>query len=256
LSDFDLAPEQQPFWNTFKKLIQQHEPAVVFDDFLSAMMNYMTPSTQSGFSVDRFNRYSRKERLMIGELINHVIHTYHQQVKHDKDWYDFFGTFYLFLASKHKTKALGQYFTPEAVVDLMVRMNAGDQDMTGKGIRVNDPTCGSGRFLIAYHAKYPGNYVFGEDIDLMCCKMTCLNMMLHGCEGEVVHHNSLKPEEYNHGWIINRVLRVAHMPSIESIDKEQSFIWRHWQERKSKPIPLEIKPENRSSGTGNQLSIF
>lgn len=32
--------------------------------------------------------------------------------------------------------------------------------------RINDPTCGSGRFLLAYHVRNLGNYLVAEDISV------------------------------------------------------------------------------------------
>lgn len=49
---------------------------------------------------------------------------------------------------------------------------------------MGDPTCGSGRLLLAYHARNPGNYLIGEDINRTCCLMTVCNMLIHGCVGK------------------------------------------------------------------------
>ena len=61
---------------------------------------------------------------------------------------------------------------------------------------MNDPTCGSGRLLLAYHVRNLGNYLVAEDISRTCCLMTVCNMLIHGCVGEVIQHDSLLPEDF------------------------------------------------------------
>ena len=53
--------------------------------------------------------------------------------------------------------------------DLMVLCTQTEEKKTGQ--RMGDPTCGSGRLLLAYHARNPGNYLIGEDINRTCCLM-------------------------------------------------------------------------------------
>ncbi|WP_438710353.1 hypothetical protein ACSTS3_15170 [Aquimarina muelleri] len=56
--------------------------------------------------------------------------------------------------------------------------------------------------------------------------MTCINMMLHGCEGEVVQYNALNPDDYQCGWKINHNIYIYGLPSIIPIEKEQSTIYQ------------------------------
>ncbi len=52
--------------------------------------------------------------------------------------------------------------------------------------------------------------------------MTSVNMMTHGCVGEVVWHNSLDPSTYYGGWVINPTLNITGIPGIEIMSKEES----------------------------------
>ena len=105
-------------------------------------------------------------------------------------WFDAFGELHMAYCSKPGQQANGQFFTPSHICELMVMCAAGKKET---GQRMGDPTCGSGRLLLAYHAHNPGNYLVGEDISRTCCMMTVCNMLIHGCIGEVICHDSLQP---------------------------------------------------------------
>ncbi len=230
----DVPHDFRSFYELFRRLEYKHDYSIVFDDMLSAMMNYFTPPNIENFDVSIFNKYTKDERLLIGQMIPELIRLFDRKINHDEcKWFDLFGDFYEALASRSKKSGLGQFFTPEPVVDMMTLMQAGkDENPTGKGITVSDPTCGSGRFLIAFQGHFPGNYLYAEDIDPICCKMTCINMMLHGCEGQVVQHDALNPDDYQRGWKINHNIRIYGLPSIIPIEKEQSVVYQMWQQQK------------------------
>ena len=86
---------------------------------------------------------------------------------------------------------------------------------------MGDPTCGSGRLLLAYHAHNPGNYLVGEDISRTCCMMTVCNMLVHGCVGEVICHDSLQPKAFTDGWKVNQALPLTGVPSIRCMKEEE-----------------------------------
>jgi len=73
---------------------------------------------------------------------------------------------------------------------------------------------------------------------------------MHGCEGEVVQHNALNPEDYVNGWAINSMIRQTGLPSIVPIEKEQSRIYRMWQSKKSETESNEVRT------IGKQMDIF
>lgn len=91
--------------------------------------------------------------------------------------------------------------------------------MTGQ--RMGDPTCGSGRLLLAYHARNPENYLIGEDINRTCCLMTVCNMLIHGCVGEVICHDSLNPGNFVDGWKVNPMLTWTGIPTIKRMNMKE-----------------------------------
>lgn len=232
----DVPHDFRPFYELFRKLEYKHDYITVFDDFLSAMMNYFTPPDVDNYPINLFDKYTKEERLIIDSMISEILKLFHQKINaEERKWFDVFGAFYEALASRSKKSRLGQFFTPEPIVDLMTLIQTSKgEDLTGKGITVSDPTCGSGRFLIAFQGHFPGNYTYAEDIDPICCKMASINMMLHGCEGEVIQHNALNPDDYQRGWKINHHIRLYGLPSILPMQKEQSTIYQMWQQQKVK----------------------
>ena len=136
-----------------------------------------------------------------------------------KEWYDGLGIIYETIASRWKSSAMGQFFTPPSIVDLMVMINPSGQEI-GTGKTVSDPTCGSGRLLISHHAHAPGNYQYGQDLDPICAKMTAINMMIHGCRGEVACMNTLTMEWY-FGFYINPYLHKFGSPQIVKVREYQ-----------------------------------
>lgn len=258
----DIPHDFRAFYTHFKSLEYKYDYITIFDDFLSAMMNYFTPPHSKGIDVSIFNKYTEQERINIGAMIPEIINLFHQKIEvEDLEWFDVFGAFYEALSSRSKKSRLGQFFTPEPLVEFMTSIQGEKEELIGKGMTVNDPACGSGRFLIAFHAKFPGNYTYAEDIDPISCKMACINMMLHGCEGEVIQHNALDPDDYANGWSINSMIRQTGLPSIVSIEKEQSRVYQMWQQKKE-----QIQQEKTTSAqkaeaeeiriVGKQMDIF
>lgn len=119
-------------------------------------------------------------------------------------WLDFFGGVYEEMyQSRGKASTLGQFFTPPHLCDLMAQIS---HPVDG---RVSDCACGSGRTLLAgaSAAGFPrSNYYIGEDMDLVSVKMCALNLMIHGCRGKVVQHDTLRnPILYDYGFRINDI---------------------------------------------------
>lgn len=116
---------------------------------------------------------------------------------------DLFGQLYeqMFLL-KSKASSNGQFFTPDSLCRLMAEItDAGveEDESDGGMVRVNDPTCGSARTLLAHFMRkthdnhaLAGRYFYeAADIDLPTCKMAACNMMIHGMQGKVVCQDQL-----------------------------------------------------------------
>lgn len=130
------------------------------------------------------------------------------------NWYDPLGRIYECITSKYKSSAMGQYFTPEPVVDMMVQITG---DVKNKEVlRILDPACGSGRMGIASSAYSMANqipcWITMNDLDRICAKMTSINMCMHGFVGEALCMNGLDitGESYRFGFRVEPAL--ARLP--------------------------------------------
>lgn len=104
---------------------------------------------------------------------------------------DLFGDAYEFLMSMYAAnagKSSGEYFTPQEVSELLVRLTLIDFNNPGKGNKKNirtvyDPCCGSGSLLLKYAKILKENkdqIVFsGQEINLTTYNLARINMFLH-----------------------------------------------------------------------------
>ena len=150
------------------------------------------------------------------------------------------------LVSKSAQQSQGQFFTPVHICDLMVLCTQTEEKKTGQ--RMGDPTCGSGRLLLAYHVRHLGNYLVAEDVNRTCCLMTVCNMLVHGCIGEVIHHDSLFPENFMDGWMVNHTLTQTGIPSIRRMSEEEYRTSRNMSVdllRKRKEKLCQMQPDKK-----------
>ena len=121
-------------------------------------------------------------------------------------WLDYFGELYESeYQSKGKASSTGQFFTPDALCDLMSAITIDKDSESGK---ISDCACGSGRTLLAHFAKVNDKkgYYIAEDIDVVSVKMCALNMMIHGMRGRVIQHDTLRdPNTFDFGFEVNEV---------------------------------------------------
>ena len=135
--------------------------------------------------------------------------------------YDFFGSIYeKMFQSGGKAQNLGQFFTPQSISNLCAEMICSDV----KGASANEPTCGSGRNLLALFAKDKDwrNYYVAEDLDGVSVKMCAVNMLIHGMRGCCICHNTLLGD-FIFGYEINEVRYPfpCECYSIRSITKDE-----------------------------------
>jgi hypothetical protein len=97
--------------------------------------------------------------------------------------------------------AAGQHFTPANAATTLAKLQAATTALTtatpDDPFRIADPTCGSGRLLLAMNRYLtrmaPETPVLfaGQDIDPRCAQMTAINFALAGLPGYVTHGDSL-----------------------------------------------------------------
>jgi len=242
----------------------------VFDDWLIFIIYNFNPQP---VAIPDW-KYKPEHNKVFAEMMHEWFKTMNREVT-ENSWFDAFGCLYeAVIAGSGRRSNSGQFFTPEHICDLMTKLTYSD-DLKGKGVNVNDPTCGSGRTLLSFQMHAPGNYLVGEDMDRTCVLMTACNFMMHGVVGEVVWHDSLKPDSWFGGWKTNAHLnnpfhKLNGVPTIEPMEKEDSFVWKFWEQKRLEvaeaKLPKSEKKEMKkivdqviileSTKHVNQLALF
>lgn len=181
-------------------------------------------------------RYTKEQNMEFHKMMCDYLRVMQEQLNHH-EWYDAWGD--LFMELTPKGGARGQFFTPSDICNLMAESQVDtshEPDKVcgafGKRVLVGDPAAGSSRNLLAVHARFVRDnkkipYLVAEDIDLMCCKMSAVNMMVHGCFGEVICHNTLTdPKKVLVGYLVNEGLYPMKpgMPTIRIKHEPEWFV--------------------------------
>ena len=219
--------------------------ANVFVDFLDYTIAFLDPS---GTPIPGWrDKYYRDDDDSFYAMMSAYFNLMRDELA-TTAWYDAFGDLF---QSIHVKGNNAQFFTPPCLCDLMAETSLetyhGEEPTKittfGKRIIIGDPTCGSGRNLLAAKAIFDRKqwrepYLVGEDIDLTCCKMTAVNMAIHGCFGEVVCHDALcEPDSVRFGYVVNETMWPfpSNIPSIRpSSDAGRFMVANFWRERKLK----------------------
>ena len=87
----------------------------------------------------------------------------------------------------------GQYFTPWTVASIIARMNLAGMKPRDRVLTVAEPSCGSGRLVLALAAASPPNpfWVDATDIDPVCQQMAYIQLSHAGIPAIVRCGNSL-----------------------------------------------------------------
>lgn len=229
-----IHPELKQVVEIFDRLAYRWQYSEVFDDLLDYMVrqHLLLPTESSMEAEKRFERkYDDKERAMFTEIFDLMIGLTKTRVNlwAEKDkrtstgWYDPLGSFYEEVSSDGKKSSMGQFFTPPPVVDMMTMMTlpaqAGDKISAGEPITMAEPACGSGRFVLAANAMHPATFSCANDLDMMCAKMTAINMCWNGAVGQVTCGDGLDitGESFRFGWQVEPML--AGMSRLKTKDE-------------------------------------
>lgn len=207
----DAPSEFKRFHELFTGLSLKYDPAMVFDDFLEYIILYH--NMDKGLKWDK--RYSKAEIKTFWLMYCEWLKVMDQKLVDDKAWFDFFGVYYeAEVISKLGKQGSGQFFTPDHICDFMAEIML---DKAEEGW-INDPTCGSGRCLVAAHMKAPGAFMFGQDLDRTCALMAVCNFLIHGVRGLVVWGDTLTGE-VRAAWKVNEALDIVGLPLVRRISE-------------------------------------
>lgn len=186
---------------TFSKAIQnvsyKWDIQMIFDDFLVMAVCCFSLGRMEDQYLEIARKYDQGELENFSLALAAMVNEYEEKSQ-DGDWCDVLGTFFEEVNSSSSAQRSGQFFTPKALCDVMARMLEGDER---EEIKVVDPTCGSGRNLIAASRLDPQNryrhFYVAQDLDRRCVNMTVLNYIMYGMKGIVVHMNTLSMEIFS-----------------------------------------------------------
>ena len=138
---------------------------------------------------------------------------------------DILGDAYMYLLKMFADdggKKGGEFYTPEGIKELMVRVLKPEDTDT-----VYDPTAGSGGFLInsiEYVKNQGGNYknvqVYGQEINLSTWAICKLNMLLHDARGSVIYKGDVIRDPKN--------LDGATLRTFDKVIANPPFSLKNW----------------------------
>lgn len=193
-SIFVNDPIVRSFTKEFERLAYaQGNYSQVFEDFLDFCIFYLSLGliNDNGERLEKtYGEAGLKQMMALFEILGDG----------SDDFQDLLGTVYMEISSQYKASAMGQFFTPGNISAMMSEMMLSDMDTDKEGLKICDPSCGSG-IMILKAARMFGDRrhlqrFTGIDLDRICCKMCIVNMALNTIPGEVFHANSLSLEHY------------------------------------------------------------
>lgn len=168
----------------------------------------------------------------------------------------------------------GQYYTPQAVTDVMAELATHDidnEDESNRRRSVLDCCCGSGRMLMSVARHHPHWEFVGQDVDLRCVRLCAINMGLRNMYGYAIWGDSLKVEKklvYRTGFNLNggviREIPIEDCPApVQQVATEANNANRDNEpgtsrddsRRTNRPTPLKDTTEETRDRT-NQLRLF
>jgi len=241
----------------------RYDLRTAFDDLLTIALSAFSQNPKIGKSHDEdlylatVGKYRKDEvqnlfPKLLALLINEM-----EERKESSLGNDVLGEFY---EQNLYRRGASQYFTPWPLCAMMASCLADDVLPWVDGKRVLDPSCGSGRTLLA-GGRYLGkcHHFYGIDIDHTCVKMAAINLFLNGMFGsEVMWADALDPECFHLSYVIS----LVPFGVFRIRDRNNSVLWhlhRNSFRRKEPPPKPDLTlmldgPVDISSG--EQLRLF
>lgn len=197
-----------------QSLSASHSVFTVFDDFLTMIVCSLSMQRKEEEYLKTVGKYTKEEVDLFCKAYASLILQMENNPLNDP----FGGYFEEYLYNERN----GQFFTPQTVSDFMAQIT-----MTGGevGNKVNDPACGSGRLFLSVAKIDRKKYFVGSDIDLMCCKMTLINLCFNSLQGEVYHMNTLSLEIWRTWFVfVDPVLKIPYIYEVENEESTPSAI--------------------------------
>jgi type I restriction-modification system DNA methylase subunit len=189
LTDQDLKDAEAQILDKFEKFCAEYQGVGQDKVFIDLVDSMMYIGSLGKLQLEEYNRacklYGSKE---LKEIIFEISEA-------SEGFNDVLGEIYMHISSKYKSQSLGQYFTPNHIVDLGALILGIENNL--EGAAMTDPAgCGSGRNILGM-AKKVGqerykHFFEGADVDLLCVKMCLVNCQMQTIPARVFHANPLE----------------------------------------------------------------
>ncbi len=251
------------FQSLFQSLGYKQDLHKVFEDFLTLSLCALSQNPLTGMSHDEdlylatIAPYKDDElRFLFPRLFAALVLEMESRTG-SSEGTDVLGEFYELHFAKGSRS---QYFTPWPICQFMAQtLSVGKPESP---VRVLEPTCGSGRMLLAAAKQFgPMESYYGIDIDLTCIKMAAITLFLSGIfHAEVMCADSLMPETFVVSY------RTSFLPfGVFKVNRaEASPLW-HMVQRRNVPAPAPasadiVLPSEETGkappGPASQLHLF
>lgn len=212
-------------WDALKDL--KHDIGAELNKATEAIEEYNTTLEGVLVSID-FNIKNKLSDKKLRDLLSHF--SRYRLRNADFERTDLLGTAYEYLIKMFADSAGkkgGEFYTPSEVVQLLVSLLK-----PTAGMRVYDPTCGSGGMLIqtrnylANHGENPANLsLFGQEMNLNTWAICKMNMFLHGVySADIRKGDTLREPQHTHQGELMTFDRVIANPpfSLKMWGKEEA----------------------------------
>jgi hypothetical protein len=202
----------------YEKLAFSRGYEEAFRDFLDVCLYYLSV----GMLAEDYRRVEKRYKPYEMELF---VQMFYRVSEYSEGFCDVLGDMFMECVSHGNNE---QFFTPIHVADLMACM--GGNRLKPKQ-SVCDSSCGSGRMLLSAVKKCAEEndggrlFCYGSDIDLICVKMTVVNLMMNSVPGEVAWMNTLTMQHWRSYHIDLQLIAGVWLPILKITEAgDTSFI--------------------------------
>jgi hypothetical protein len=235
--------ERKTFAEHMNGLSQRYGVGTVFSDMLTMVICAFSMQKQEDLYFKTIKPYKKEEVVKFSEAFAALVV---EMTGDGSGMVDVLGEYFMEFLSFGRN---GQFFTPMNICDMMARIT---NPVTGTS-RILDPACGSGRMLMAMAKLNRYATFYGADCDVICAKMTVINMCLNSMYGEVAWMDSLSNRWYA-GWKIEHT--IHGIPCIRKISEKESYIHLKLPETHKIPAIPQPLPEIVLQATQQKQLVF
>jgi type I restriction-modification system DNA methylase subunit len=245
LKNHSSMTKKQSFSSLMLQFEHRYDLRTAFDDFLTLSLCSLSinPLTRKSYDedlyIDTIRKYEKDDmRHIFAKAFAQMIQEMEER-KGSSQGNDIVGDFY----QEHLyRKGASQYFTPWHVCEMMAKITCAEE--TEKVLNVLDPTCGSGRMLLASAFTLGNKHrYYGIDIDMTCIMMSAINLFLNGVfRGEVMCADALNPDDFRGSYKFSMFPLGVRLIT----EKENSTLWHL---HKNSFVKDEMQ-------TGTQIRLF